>query len=60
MRPGAISLCAAQAPIGVLNPIASNLDVMRTTLWAGLLDVLQTNLARRADRVRVFGEALVT
>jgi phenylalanyl-tRNA synthetase beta chain len=45
---------AAQAPIGVLNPIASNLDVMRTTLWAGLLDVLQTNLARRADRVRVF------
>jgi phenylalanyl-tRNA synthetase beta chain len=45
---------AAQSPIAVLNPIASNLDVMRTTLWAGLLEVLQTNLARRADRVRIF------
>jgi phenylalanyl-tRNA synthetase beta chain len=45
---------AAGSPVAVLNPIASNLDVMRTTLWAGLLEVLQTNLARRADRVRIF------
>jgi len=42
------------APIAVLNPIASHLDVMRTTLAGGLIDVLRTNLARRQDRVRVF------
>jgi phenylalanyl-tRNA synthetase beta chain len=42
------------APIAVLNPIASHLDVMRTTLWGGLINVVATNLARRQDRVRVF------
>jgi len=42
------------APIAVLNPIASHLDVMRTTLAGGLIDVLRTNLARRQDRIRVF------
>jgi phenylalanyl-tRNA synthetase beta chain len=42
------------APIAVLNPIASQFDVMRTTLAGGLIDVLRTNLARKQDRVRVF------
>ncbi len=42
------------APIAVLNPIAGHLDVMRTTLLGGLIEVLTTNLARRRDRVRVF------
>ena len=42
------------APLAVLNPIASHLDVMRTTLACGLIEVLRTNLARRAERVRVF------
>jgi len=45
---------ARAAPIAVLNPIASHLDVMRTTLAGGLIEVLRTNLARRQDRVRVF------
>ncbi|MEO8676778.1 MAG: phenylalanine--tRNA ligase subunit beta [Casimicrobiaceae bacterium] len=45
---------ADAAPIGVQNPIASHLDVMRTTLAGGLLEVLQTNLSRQQDRVRVF------
>src|SRR5205823_590985 len=45
---------ANDAPIAVLNPIASHLDVMRTTLLGGLIDVLHTNLSRRQDRVRVF------
>jgi len=45
---------AKGAPIAVLNPIASHLDVMRTTLLGGLIDVLSTNLARRHERVRVF------
>jgi len=44
----------AQAPIGLLNPIASHLDVMRTTLAGGLIEVLRTNLARKYDRVRIF------
>jgi phenylalanyl-tRNA synthetase beta chain len=45
---------AMAAPIAVLNPIASHLDAMRTTLIGGLLDVLRTNVARKQDRVRIF------
>jgi phenylalanyl-tRNA synthetase beta chain len=41
-------------PVQLLNPIASQLSVMRSTLIGGLIDVLKTNLARRVDRVRVF------
>ena len=43
----------AQA-IRVRNPIASQLSVMRSTLIGSLVEVLRTNLARKADRVRVF------
>jgi phenylalanyl-tRNA synthetase beta chain len=41
-------------PVAVLNPIASHLDVMRTTLAGGLIDVLAGNLARKQDRVRIY------
>jgi phenylalanyl-tRNA synthetase beta chain len=41
-------------PIKVQNPIASHLDVMRTTLLGGLLDTLRTNVNRKAERVRIF------
>jgi phenylalanyl-tRNA synthetase beta chain len=41
-------------PIRVLNPIAAPLAVMRSSLLGSLLGVLHYNLARRADRVRVF------
>ena len=41
-------------PIKVLNPIASPLSVMRSSLIGGLVQVLKTNLARKAPRVRVF------
>src|ERR1700712_1075222 len=42
-------------PVKLLNPIASQLSVMRTTLFGSLINVLRTNLNRRAaDRVRVF------
>ena len=41
-------------PIRVLNPIASPLAVMRSSLIGSLVDVLKTNLARKADRVRIF------
>ena len=41
-------------PIQVLNPIASPLSVMRSSLIGSLVAVLQYNLARRAQRVRIF------
>ncbi len=41
-------------PLAVLNPIAAQLDVMRTTLLPGLIEVLQTNVKRRLPRIRIF------
>ncbi|PXW23281.1 phenylalanine--tRNA ligase subunit beta [Paraburkholderia caballeronis] len=41
-------------PVRLLNPIASQLSVMRTTLFGSLINVLRYNLNRRADRIRVF------
>jgi phenylalanyl-tRNA synthetase beta chain len=41
-------------PIKVLNPIASPLSVMRSSLLGSLIEVLKTNLTRRATQVRVF------
>jgi phenylalanyl-tRNA synthetase beta chain len=41
-------------PIRLLNPIASQMSVMRTSLMGSLLQVLKFNADRKADRVRVF------
>ena len=41
-------------PIKLLNPIASQLSVMRSSLLGSLLQVLKYNLDRKAGRVRVF------
>jgi phenylalanyl-tRNA synthetase beta chain len=41
-------------PIKLLNPIASQLSVMRSSLLGSLLDVLKHNLDRKAARVRLF------
>jgi phenylalanyl-tRNA synthetase beta chain len=41
-------------PVKLLNPIASQLSVMRTTLFGSLISVLRSNLNRRADRIRLF------
>jgi len=41
-------------PIRLLNPIASSLSVMRSSLIGSLVQVLKFNLARKASRVRVF------
>jgi len=41
-------------PVRVQNPIAAHLDVMRTSLLPGLIDVLRTNVNRKAARVRIF------
>jgi phenylalanyl-tRNA synthetase beta chain len=40
--------------IPLRNPIASDMSVMRTSLWGGLLDTLTYNLNRKQDRVRIF------
>jgi len=41
-------------PIKLLNPIASQMSVMRSSLIGSLLQVLKFNQARKAARVRVF------
>ncbi|HEU4460100.1 MAG TPA: phenylalanine--tRNA ligase subunit beta [Methylibium sp.] len=41
-------------PIRLLNPIAAQLAVMRTSLVGSLVEGLRFNLARRASRVRLF------
>jgi len=42
------------APIGLLNPIASHLAVMRSSLLGGLVANVRHNLNRKISRVRVF------
>ena len=41
-------------PITLRNPIAENMDVMRTSLWPGLLETLVRNLRRQEHRIRLF------
>ena len=41
-------------PVRLVNPIASQMSVMRTTLIGSLVNVLRHNLNRRAERIRVF------
>ena len=41
-------------PIGLANPISSEMSVMRTTLWVSLLKSLIYNRNRQQERVRLF------
>ena len=41
-------------PVSVVNPIAAQYAVMRTTLFGGLVAVLKHNLNNQASRVRIF------
>ena len=43
-----------QDPIAVLNPIASQMSVMRSTLLGSLVNTLAYNVNRKAQRLRVF------
>ena len=47
-------LAGQTEPIRLLNPIASHMSVMRSSLLGSLLQVVKHNVDRRADRVRVF------
>ena len=49
-----VELAGNPDPIRVLNPIASPLAVMRSSLVGSLVQVLRNNLAHKAPRVRVF------
>lgn len=47
-------LAGNASPIKLLNPIASQMSVMRSSLVGSLLQVLKFNLDRKAPRVNVF------
>ena len=49
--------CGNAEPIALENPIAAQLDVMRSSLIGSLVANLRFNLARKIDRVRVFEAA---
>jgi phenylalanyl-tRNA synthetase beta chain len=49
-----LGLAGNPAPIRVINPIASQMSVMRSSLLGSLLQVVKFNADRKADRVRVF------
>lgn len=44
--------------LALTNPISSDMDVMRTGLWPGLLGALQHNINRQLGRVRLFEAGL--
>ncbi len=47
-------LCPELAGLALANPIASDLAVMRVSLWPGLLRAALENQRRQQDRVRLF------
>lgn len=50
---------ANENPIRLQNPLAAQYAVMRSTLIGGLVEILQNNLNRKQNRVRVFEIARV-
>jgi phenylalanyl-tRNA synthetase beta chain len=44
--------------LALKNPISSDLSVMRTSLWTGLLDAALKNINRQQTRVRLFESGL--
>ncbi len=48
-----------QSPtISLANPLSSEMSVMRTTMWTGLLNALKHNVNRQQNRVRLFETGL--
>jgi len=52
------SLAPEDQVIRLQNPISSDLSVMRSTLWSGLLNAALYNLNRQQNRVRLFETGL--
>jgi phenylalanyl-tRNA synthetase beta chain len=44
--------------VTLANPISSEMSVMRTSLWPGLVGALKYNLARQQGRIRIFEKGL--
>ncbi len=44
--------------IALANPLSSEMSVMRTSMWPGLLSALKYNVNRQQDRVRLFETGL--
>jgi phenylalanyl-tRNA synthetase beta chain len=47
-------LSAKPSPLKLMNPIASNLSVMRSSILPGLINTLTFNTSRKQERVRIF------
>lgn len=45
---------ATLSPLELVNPMSSEMNVMRTSLWPGLIQVLQYNCNRQQTDVRIF------
>ena len=56
---GCHDVAANANPIRLQNPLAAQYAVMRSTLIGGLVEILQNNLNRKQNRVRVFEIARV-
>lgn len=48
------TLLGNSTPLALVNPLASQLSAMRTSLWSGLVETLRHNLNRQQERVRIF------
>ena len=59
VEPGLQSLLdPSLEPIRLTNPISEDMSVMRTSLWAGLIQTLKHNLNRQQSDVRMFESGL--
>lgn len=59
VEPGLLSILDPTAkPIRLANPISEELSVMRTSLWAGLVQTVMHNLNRQQTDVRIFESGL--
>jgi phenylalanyl-tRNA synthetase beta chain len=51
-------LDAGSQPVALANPLSSEMSVMRSSLWAGLVGAVQYNLSRQQGRIRLFETGL--
>ncbi len=45
-------------PVSLANPLSTEMSVMRTTIWTGLLKSLRYNINRQQSRIRLFETGL--
>ena len=48
------ALCGVESELVLSNPISSEMSVMRSTLWPGMLRAAAANASRQQDRIRLF------